>query len=126
MNGVPMHKQNRRATDAGGRETARNLGNGLTTTRSYLADNQIQNIDTLTVETLTYPYNTKGNMTTDDRGCGMTWDYDNMLQSFAGSGVPEIKNATYESDAIGRRVAKSIQINHTRTITSTDKIGTAD
>ncbi|MBL8813056.1 MAG: hypothetical protein JNM43_23005, partial [Planctomycetaceae bacterium] len=185
--------------DAGGRETARNLGNGLTTTRSYLADNQIQSIATPTVETLTYTYDanknptsetrsgvmapyswstgstgyddedrlvnwsrtngdsqtwnlspvhdwnsttingatqtrthgpahelltmsgaqvtnsprtltydTKGNMTTDDRGCGMTWDFDNMLQSFAANGVTDLKNATYEYDAIGRRVAKNV------------------
>ena len=185
--------------DAGGRETQRNLGNGLTTTRSYLADNQILSIATPTVETLTYTYDanknptsetrsgvmapyswstgtsgyddedrlvnwsrtngdsqswnlspvhdwntttingavqtrthgpahelltmagaqvtnsprtltydTKGNMTTDDRGCGMTWDFDNMLQSFAANGVTDLKNATYEYDAIGRRVAKNV------------------
>ncbi|MFO0975983.1 MAG: hypothetical protein U0996_06265 [Planctomycetaceae bacterium] len=185
--------------DAGGRETQRNLGNGLTTTRSYLADNQIQSIATPTVETLTYTYDanknptsetrsgvmapyswstgtsgyddedrlvnwsrtngdsqswnlspvhdwntttingavqsrthgpahelltmsgaqvtnsprtltydTKGNMTTDDRGCGMTWGFDNMLQSFAANGVTDLKNATYEYDAIGRRVAKNV------------------
>ncbi|HBC64175.1 MAG TPA: hypothetical protein DC058_23535 [Planctomycetaceae bacterium] len=185
--------------DTGGRETQRNLGNGLTTTRSYLADNQIQSIATPTVETLTYTYDanknptsetrsgvmapyswstgtsgyddedrlvnwsrtngdsqswnlspvhdwntttingavqtrthgpahemltmagaqvtnsprtltydTKGNMTTDDRGCGMTWDFDNMLQSFAANGVTDLKNATYEYDAIGRRVAKNV------------------
>jgi len=182
--------------DAGGRETQRNLGNGLTTTRSYFADNQIQSIATPTVETLTYTYDanknptsetrsgvmapyswttgptgyddedrltnwqrtngdsqswnlspvhdwnsttingavqtrthgptheiltmsgaqvspspatlqhdTKGNMTTDDRGCGMSWDFDNMLQSFVANGVTGLKNATYEYDAIGRQVA---------------------
>ena len=185
--------------DAGGRETQRNLGNGLTTTRSYFADNQIQSIATPTVETLTYTYDAnknptsesrsgvmapyswstgptgydhedrltnwsrtngdsqtwnlspvhdwnsttingavqtrshgpahelltmsgaqvtssprtltydpKGNMTTDDRGCGMIWDFDNMMQSFAGNGVTDLKNATYEYDAIGRRCATSI------------------
>lgn len=185
--------------DAGGRETARNLGNGLTTTRSYFADNQIQSIATPTVETLTYTYDAnknptsetrsgvmapyswttgpsgyddedrrtnwsrtngdsqswnlspvhdwasttingalqtrthgpaheiltmtgaqvspspatlqhdlKGNMTLDDRGCGMTWDFDNMMQSFAANGVTDLKNATYEYDAIGRRVAKNV------------------
>ncbi|MBL8813064.1 MAG: hypothetical protein JNM43_23045 [Planctomycetaceae bacterium] len=47
-------------------------------------------------------------MTTDDRGCGMTWDFDNMLQSFAANGVTDLKNATYEYDAIGRRVAKNV------------------
>jgi len=182
--------------DAGGRETQRNLGNGLTTTRSYFADNQIQSIATQTVETLTYTYDanknptsetrsgvmatyswstgfddedrlvnwqrtnghsqtwnlspvhdwtsttinggvqtrthgpaheiltmagaevdpspavlrhdTKGNITTDDRGCGMAWDLDNMLQSFAANGVTELKDASYEYDAIGRRVAKNV------------------
>ena len=185
--------------DAGGRETARNLGNGLTTSRSYFADNQIQSIATPTVETLTYTYDPnknptsetrsgvmapyswstgpagfddedrltnwqrtngdsqtwnlspvhdwnsttingavqtrthgpaheiltmagaevdptpavlqhdpKGNMTTDDRGCGMAWDFDNMLQSFAASGVTGLKDATYEYDVIGRRVVKNV------------------
>lgn len=56
----------------------------------------------------TLTYDTKGNMTTDDRGCGMTWDFDNMLQSFAANGVTDLKNATYEYDAIGRRVAKNV------------------
>lgn len=56
----------------------------------------------------TLTYDTKGNMTTDDRGCGMAWDFDNMLQSFAANGVTDLKNATYEYDAIGRRVAKNV------------------
>jgi hypothetical protein len=47
-------------------------------------------------------------MTTDDRGCGMAWDFDNMLQSFAANNVLDLKNATYEYDAIGRRVAKNV------------------
>jgi len=185
--------------DPGGRETQRNLGNGLTTTRGYFADNQIQSIATPTVETLTYTYDanknptsearsgvmapyswttgptgwdfedrltnwsrtngdsqtwnlspvhdwnstaingaiqtrthgpvheiltmsgagvsptpatlqhdTKGNMTTDDRSCGMTWDFDNMMQSFVANGVSDLRDATYEYDAIGRRVAKNI------------------
>ena len=185
--------------DAGGRETTGNLGNGLTTTRSYFADNQIQSIATPTVETLTYTYDAnknptsetrsgvmapyswttgpggyddedrltnwqringdsktwnlspvhdwtsttingalqtrthgpaheiltmaganvsptpatlqhdpKGNITTDDRGCGMTWDFDNMLQSFAANGVTGLKDATYTYDAIGRRVSKAV------------------
>ena len=185
--------------DAGGRETQRNLGNGLTTTRGYFADNQIQSIATPTVETLTYTYDanknptsetrsgvmapyswttgptgyddedrlknwsrtngdsqtwnlspvhdwqttsingavqtrthgpaheiltmagagvtptpatlqhdTKGNMTTDDRGCNMAWDFDNMLESFSANGVTGLSNSTYEYDAIGRRVAKAV------------------
>ncbi|MFO0975979.1 MAG: RHS repeat-associated core domain-containing protein [Planctomycetaceae bacterium] len=56
----------------------------------------------------TLTYDTKGNMTTDERGCNMTWDFDNMLQSFAANGVTDLKNATYEYDAIGRRVAKNV------------------
>ena len=187
--------------DAGGRETTRNLGNGLTTTQSYFADNQIQAIATPTVETLTYTYDpnknptsetrsgvmapyswttgtigyddedrltnwqrtngdsqtwnlspvhdwtsttingsvqarthgpaheiltmagaevsptpavlqhdTKGNMTTDDRGCGMTWDFDNMMQSVASNGVTDLKGATYTYDAIGRRVSKTVSV----------------
>jgi RHS repeat-associated protein len=185
--------------DAGGRETSRLLGNGLTTSRSYFADNQIQSIATPTVETLTYTYDanknptsetrsgvmapyswstgptgyddedrltnwartngdsqswnlspvhdwnsttingalqtrthgpaheiltmsgagvtptpatlthdTKGNMTTDDRGCNMAWDFDNMMQSFNANGVTGLSNATYDYDAIGRRVAKNV------------------
>ena len=185
--------------DGGGRETQRDLGNGLTTTRGYFANNQIQSIATPTVETLTYTYDpnknptsetrsgvmapyswttgptgyddedrltnwsrtngdsqtwnlspvhewnsttingsvqtrthgpaheiltmtgaevsqspaalqhdTKGNMTTDDRGCSMAWDFDNMLMSFSANGVTGLSNATYEYDAIGRRVAKNV------------------
>ena len=53
--------------DAGGRETQRNLGNGLTTTRGYFADNQIQTIATPTVETLTYTYDANKNPTSEAR-----------------------------------------------------------
>ncbi len=53
--------------DAGGRETQRNLGNGLTTTRGYFADNQIQTIATPTVETLTYTYDANKNPTSETR-----------------------------------------------------------
>ena len=53
--------------DAGGRETTRNLGNGLTTTRGYFADNQIQSIATPTVETLTYTYDPNKNPTSETR-----------------------------------------------------------
>lgn len=185
--------------DTGGRETTRNLGNGLATSRSYFADNQIQSIATPTVEDLTYTYDanknptsetrsgvmapfswstgsmgfddedrltnwsrtngasqtwnlspvhdwtsttvdgsvqsrthglaheiqsmsgaeiangsasptfdTKGNMTTDDRGTGMTWDFDNMMQQFAANGVTSLMDATYEYDAVGRRIFKSL------------------
>lgn len=185
--------------DDGGREVIRNLGNGLTTARSYFADNQIHTIDTPTVETLTYTYDPnknptsetrsgamsphswstgssgfddedrltaltrtngssqtwnltpvqdwssstingvnqtrshgstheiltmsgaqvsqspavlshdpKGNMTTDDHGATMTWDFDNSLQDFDANNALGLLNATYEYDAIGRRVAKSV------------------
>ncbi len=185
--------------DAGRRETTRNLGNGLTTTRSYFADNQIQSIATPGAETLTYSYDAnknptseirsgvmapyswstgpsgfddedrlvnwsrtngdsqtwnltavhdwttttingavqnrthgpaheiltmsgaevpggsstlqhdaKGNMTTDERGCGMQWDFDNMLEAFTANGVTDLEDATYTYDAIGRRVSKSV------------------
>lgn len=56
----------------------------------------------------TLQHDTKGNMTIDDRGCTMVWDGDNMLQNFAANGVANLKNATYEYDAIGRRVAKNV------------------
>ncbi len=185
--------------DVGGRETQRNLGNGLTTTRSYFSDNQIQTIATPTVETLTYTYDPnknptsetrsgvmapyswttgptgyddedrlknwsrtngdsqswnlspvhdwtsatingatqtrthgpahelltmsgaqvtnsprtltydpRGNMTTDDRGCGMQWDFDNLLQSFSANGVTGLKNAAFEYDVAGREVARVV------------------
>ena len=38
----------------------------------------------------------------------MTWDFDDMLQSFIANGVSGLSNATYEYDAIGRRVAKNV------------------
>jgi YD repeat-containing protein len=53
--------------DAGGRETTRNLGNGLTTTRNDFADNQIQSIATPSVETLTYTYDPNKNPTSETR-----------------------------------------------------------
>ena len=53
--------------DAGGRETQRNFGNGLTTTRGYFADNQIQTIATPTVETLAYTYDANKNPTGETR-----------------------------------------------------------
>ena len=55
------------AYDTGGRETQRNLGNGLTTTRSYFSDNQIQSIATPTVETLTYTYDPNKHPTSETR-----------------------------------------------------------
>ncbi len=58
----------------------------------------------------TLTYDTKGNMTTDDRGCGMTWDFDNMLQSFAANGVTDLKDATYEYDAVGRKTARTTSL----------------
>ena len=56
----------------------------------------------------TLQHDTKGNMTLDDRGTGMAWDFDNMLQTFSANGVSGLSNATYEYDAIGRRVAKNV------------------
>lgn len=47
-------------------------------------------------------------MTTDDRGCHMAWDFDNMLQGFNANGVAALKDATYSYDAIGRRVSKAV------------------
>jgi hypothetical protein len=56
----------------------------------------------------TLAHDVKGNMTTDERGCIMTWDFDNMLATFDENGVSGLSDATYEYDAIGRRIAKTV------------------
>ena len=53
--------------DNGKRETFRTLGNGLTTTRAYRADNMLASIATPGIETLTYTYDANKNPTSEAR-----------------------------------------------------------
>ena len=53
--------------DAGRRETSRTYGNGITTTRSYRADNLVTSIDAPNVESLAYTYDVAKNPTSELR-----------------------------------------------------------
>ena len=53
--------------DAGRRETSRTYGNGITTTRSYRADNLVMSINAPNVESLAYTYDAAKNPTSEIR-----------------------------------------------------------
>ena len=86
--------------------------NGAVQTRTHSPAHEILTMSGtgITPSPATLQHDTKGNMTVDDRGTGMAWDFDNMLQSFSANGVTGLSNATYENDAIGRPVAKNVAL----------------
>ncbi len=53
-------------------------------------------------------HDNRGNLTQDERGTLMTYDADNMLSAFNANNVTGLKDATYQYDALGRRVAKTV------------------
>lgn len=57
----------------------------------------------------TLQHDTKGNITSDDRGTNLAWDFDNMFETFGANSVLDLKDADYTYDAIGRRVSKAVR-----------------
>jgi RHS repeat-associated protein len=84
--------------------------NGAAQTRSHAPAHEIQTMSGsgVTGNLATLTYDSKGNLTQDERGADMAWDFENKLQSFTANGVTGLSDATYEYDALGRRIAKSV------------------
>lgn len=83
--------------------------NGSMQTRTHGAGHEILTMSGSGVPggTATLTHDSKGNLTTDERGCAMEWDLDSRLESFGANGIAGLSDATFEYDAIGRRVAKT-------------------
>ncbi len=89
--------------------------NGSPQTRTHGPTHELASLTNAGANTPTaLQHDTKGNLTQDERGCLLTYDPDNMLSAFAPNGAESqsgnehLKPATYQYDALGRRVAKSV------------------
>lgn len=86
--------------------------NADTQTRTHTDVHELTGIATNGGASIPLTYDAKGNLTQDDRGVTLTWDPENRLIS---ARVPSTASpsfvglsATYQYDALGRRVAKTV------------------
>lgn len=83
--------------------------NNQTQTRTHGPTHELQTITQPGANTPTaIQHDSKGNLTQDDRGSLLAYDADNMLNQFGANNAPNLKDATYHYDALGRRVSKSV------------------
>jgi RHS repeat-associated protein len=94
--------------------------NGASQTRTHRPAHEILAVSGANIPggSATLQHDTKGNLTQDDRGATMAWDFDNKLNSFAANGAVGLSDATYQYDALGRRVAKSVAQSGGATLTT--------
>ena len=86
------------------------IGNWSSVTRNGLTDTRTHNgvHELTTVDGAALAYDAKGNLTTNKYGSTLTWDIDNHLQSILYSGMDPADAPSYEYDALGRRLSKTV------------------